>query len=86
MMIVYPEQLDCIARIVPTFGQHPNPAVLFDPKAYSRPFTIARLEHHRRRHGEMEAWAAMLNEDSLVTLGKVKSRIKRILRGSKAKT
>jgi hypothetical protein len=43
------------------------------------------LEHHRRRHGEMEAWAAMLNEDSLVILGKVKSRIKRILRGSKAK-
>jgi GT2 family glycosyltransferase len=28
----YPEQLDCIARIVPTFEQHPNLAVLHFPQ------------------------------------------------------
>ena len=28
---------------------------LFDRGSYSRPFTIARLEHHRRQHGELGA-------------------------------
>ena len=33
---------------------------LFDRQCYSRPFTIARLEHHRRHHGEFGAWLAVL--------------------------
>ena len=50
---------------------------LFDRKAYSRPFTIARLEHHRRRHSDLGAWLALLNEDARVLLGKVKGRFRR---------
>jgi hypothetical protein len=48
---------------------------LFDRKSYSRPFTIARLEHYRRHRGEMGAWLAILNEDQKVLLGKVRRRI-----------
>ena len=49
---------------------------LFDWKAYSRPFTIARLEHHRRHHGNWGAWLALLNEESRILSGKVKRRMK----------
>jgi hypothetical protein len=49
---------------------------LFDRKAYSRPFTIARLEHHRRRHGNIGAWLRILNEDKCVLAGKVERRLK----------
>jgi hypothetical protein len=49
---------------------------LFDPKAYSRPFTIARLEHHRRHHGNVGAWFAILNEDCRVLAGKVQRGLK----------
>ena len=52
---------------------------LFDRKAYSRPFTIARLEHHRRRHNNLGAWLAVLNEDRAVLAGKVVRRTKRFL-------
>jgi hypothetical protein len=48
---------------------------LFDRKAYSRPFTIARLEHHRRHHGEAGAWLAVLNEDRRVLSGKLRKII-----------
>ncbi len=48
---------------------------LFDRKAYSRPFTIARLEHQRRHHGETGAWLAVLNEDRRVASGKLRKRI-----------
>jgi len=47
---------------------------LFDRHAYSRPFTIARLEHHRRRRGELGAWFAVLNEDCGVLANKLKRR------------
>jgi hypothetical protein len=47
---------------------------LFDSKAYSRPFTIARLEHHRRHHGDFGAWLAVLGEDYGVMAGKVERR------------
>jgi hypothetical protein len=53
---------------------------LFDRKAYSRPFTIARLEHRRRHHGNIGAWLAILNEDRRVLAGKVKRRLKRLLK------
>ena len=49
---------------------------LFDYKAYSRPFTIARLEHHRRRHDNLGAWLAVLGEDSRVLASKIKRRSK----------
>jgi hypothetical protein len=53
---------------------------LFDRHAYSRPFTVARLEHHRRHHGELGAWGAVLNEERKVLAGKVGRRIDRALR------
>lgn len=49
---------------------------LFDRKAYSRPFTIARLEHHRRNRGNVGAWLAIINEDRKVLTGKVRERLK----------
>jgi hypothetical protein len=49
---------------------------LFDRHAYSRPFTIARLEHHRRHHGELRAWLALLNEERRILAGKVQRRVK----------
>ena len=48
---------------------------LFDRKAYSRPFTIARLEHHRRRGSDVGAWLAVLKEEAPVLANKVKRRI-----------
>jgi hypothetical protein len=48
---------------------------LFDRHAYSRPFTIARLEHHRRRHGNLGAWLAVLNEERRVLAEKIKRRL-----------
>jgi len=50
---------------------------LFDRHAYSRPFTIARLEHHRRQHGELGAWLAVLNEERHVLAGKFQRRLRR---------
>ena len=50
---------------------------LFDRHSYSRPFTIARLEHHRRRRSNLGAWFAIMNEDTRVLLGKGKDRITR---------
>jgi len=47
---------------------------LFDQRAYSRPFTIARLEHHRGRHTEIGAWFAVLNEDGRVLGDKIRRR------------
>jgi hypothetical protein len=47
---------------------------LFDRQAYSRPFTIARLDHHRRRHGHFGAWLTVLNEERQTLSGKVKRR------------
>ena len=50
---------------------------LFDRHAYSRPFTIARLEHHRRRRSHLGAWQAIMIEEARVLLGKVKGRFRR---------
>jgi hypothetical protein len=52
---------------------------LFDRQSYSRPFTIARLEHHRRRRSNLGAWLAIMNEETRVLLGKVKGRFSRYL-------
>jgi hypothetical protein len=51
--------------------------LLFDRHAYSRPFTIARLEHHRRKRGELGAWIAVLNEERHVLAGKSQRRLQR---------
>ena len=53
---------------------------LFDRRAYSRPFTIARLEHRRRQHGNLGAWLPLLNEDCRVLANKVNGRIRRLFR------
>jgi len=42
---------------------------------YHKPCTIARLEHHRRHHGDLGAWLAVLNEDRRVLNNKVKRRL-----------
>jgi hypothetical protein len=47
---------------------------LLERKAYSRPFTIARLEHHRRHHGELGVWLAVLNEERRVLTWKCRRR------------
>jgi hypothetical protein len=52
---------------------------LFDRQAYSRPFTIARLEHHRRRHSDFGAWLAVLNEERQVLAGKIEQRLSNIV-------
>jgi hypothetical protein len=51
---------------------------LFDRKAYSRPFTIARLEHHRRQRGDLGAWLAVLQEDRQVLASKVRRRLRNL--------
>ena len=50
---------------------------LFDRGSYSRPFTIARLEHHRRQHGELGAWLEVLSEERRVLSGKFQRRFQR---------
>jgi hypothetical protein len=50
---------------------------LFDRASYSRPFTIARLEHHRGQHGELGAWLAVFNEERRVLIGKFWRRLER---------
>jgi hypothetical protein len=63
-------------RVAHFCGRKP---MLFDADAYSRPFTIARLEHHRRRHGDFGAWLALLNEERQVLAGKIKRRLSNIV-------
>ena len=48
---------------------------LLDRASYSRPFTIARLEHHRRQHSEAGAWFAVLNEERGVLSNKIRTRL-----------
>ena len=55
-------------------GRKPN---VFDPDAYSKPFTIARLEHYRRNHGSLGAWRKVLSEDARIRAGKAWGRVKR---------
>jgi len=62
-------------RIAHFCGRKP---FLFDHKAYSRPFTIARLEHNRARHGELGAWFTVIQEDCKRLLSKVKRRVCRV--------
>jgi hypothetical protein len=61
-------------RVAHFCGRKP---LLFDRSAYSRPFTIARLEHHRRQHGEIGAWLAVLDEERHVLADKLQRRLQR---------
>ena len=61
-------------RVAHFCGRKP---LLSDPKAYSRPFTIARLEHHRRQLSNLRAWQAIMNEETRVLVGKAKGRLTR---------
>ena len=70
----FPKAIDR-PRIAHFCGRKP---FLFDCKAYSRPFTIARLEHHRRRHCEACAWFAVLQEDCERFAWKVKRRVRNL--------
>jgi hypothetical protein len=48
---------------------------LSDPRAYSRAFTIARLEHHRLKSGETGAWLSVFQEETRVLAKKLRRRI-----------
>jgi hypothetical protein len=61
-------------RVAHFCGRKP---LLFDHASYSRPFTIARLEHHRRQHGELGAWLEVLSEERRVLNGKFRRRLQR---------
>ena len=51
--------------------------LLFDRKTYSRPFTIARLEHHRGNKPAWAAWLAVLGEESTVVTKKIGQRLRK---------
>jgi len=59
-------------RLLHLCGQKPY---LHNMRAYSRPFTIARLEHHRRTHGEVGAWGQLLKEEAPIVAKKIKRRL-----------
>jgi len=61
-------------RIAHFCGQKP---FLHNRHAYARPFTIARLEHYRREHGEAGAWMRLIKEEISVVAEKVKKRMGR---------
>jgi len=48
---------------------------LYDFKSYSRPFTIARLEHHRLHHGELGAWTKLVQEERSFLFRKLQRRL-----------
>jgi hypothetical protein len=52
---------------------------LFDRHTYSRPFTIARLEHHRRRQRGLRAWLALFDEDRQILASKVQRRVRNFI-------
>ncbi len=62
-------------RIAHFCGRKP---FLFDRQAYSRPFTIARLEHHRRHRSDLGAWLAVLNEERHLLTRKLQRRLQRV--------
>ena len=51
-----------------------------DLECFSRPFTIARLDHYRLSYNALAAWLKILSEDTKMTASKGWGRIKRGLR------
>ena len=64
-------------RVAHFCGRKPH---IFDPHAYSRPFTIARLEHYRRVYGPVGAWWALLREEAGALSDKVAQRLRRAIK------
>lgn len=52
----------------------------FSRDVFTKPFTIARLEHYRALKSSSGAWAAIAREDARVAFGKVRQRIYRRFR------
>ena len=52
---------------------------LFDQRAYSRPFTIARLEHQRSHGSEFGAWFTLLHEDYQLLTKRATQRLRRFV-------
>ena len=65
-------------RILHFCGRKP---FVFDLKSYSRPFTIARLAHHRCRHSFLGAWLCIFTKDACTLWSKVTCKLKRVLGG-----
>jgi hypothetical protein len=61
-------------RIAHFCGRKP---FLSDLKAYTTPFTIARLEHHRSHRSNLGAWLAVLNEERGILASKIERRVRR---------
>jgi hypothetical protein len=51
---------------------------IFDLNSYSKPFTIARLEHQRGIHGEMGSWTTLFREETQSIVLKAKSKLRKI--------
>jgi hypothetical protein len=61
-------------RVAHFCGRKP---LVSDPNAFSRPFTIARLEHHRHQRSDLGAWLAIMTEEAQVIAAKAKGRLLR---------
>jgi hypothetical protein len=63
-------------RAVHFCGQKPY---MHNWRAYSKAFTIARLEHYRKTRGELGAWAAVLSEERKMLQKRLGGKVKKIL-------
>jgi hypothetical protein len=63
-------------RTVHFCGQKPY---LHNWRAYSKAFTIARLEHYRKTRGEVGAWASVLDEEKRIISNKISRKISKLL-------
>lgn len=64
-------------RAVHFCGQKPY---MHNWRAYSKAFTIARLEHYRKTRGELGAWVAVLDEERKVLQKRLGGKLKKKLR------
>ena len=67
----FPAQVDHPA-ILHFCGRKPS---TLDSQCFSRPFTIARLAHHKALHSSLAAWCRILQEDVAVMAGKVRRKL-----------
>ena len=81
------QDVACLGFKFPNEVDHPavlhfcgrKPSTL-DAQCFSRPFTIARLSHHRQSHGNLGAWMIVFREDGRAIMDKVIRKIKRFIR------
>jgi hypothetical protein len=59
-------------RIAHFCGRKP---LLHDTKAFSQPFTIARLTHQRTHHSELGSWMAILREEIRIIIKKAVRKV-----------